>query len=93
MQNLLGITDSAGQSERRAGRVGANQVSVRVELQACKSAPRVPSAIPSARGSRFELAFQMLCQLRDGGVVEQLGQIDESGEVPVDAFVDFDQFE
>src|SRR5260221_6498628 len=34
VQNLLGITNSAAQSERRAGRVGANQVSVRVELQA-----------------------------------------------------------
>ena len=34
VQNLLGITDSAAQSERRAGRIGANQVSVRVELQA-----------------------------------------------------------
>ena len=34
VQNLSGITDSAAQSERRAGRVGANQVSVRVELQA-----------------------------------------------------------
>ncbi len=29
VQNLLGITDSAAQAERRAGRVGANQVSVR----------------------------------------------------------------
>jgi predicted metalloprotease len=29
VQNLLGITDSAAQSERRAGRIGANQVSVR----------------------------------------------------------------
>jgi predicted metalloprotease len=34
VQNLLGITDSAEQAERRAGRVAANQVSVRVELQA-----------------------------------------------------------
>jgi predicted metalloprotease len=34
VQNLLGITDSAEQSERRAGRVGANQVSIRIELQA-----------------------------------------------------------
>lgn len=34
MQNLLGITDNAEQAERRAGRVGANQVSVMVELQA-----------------------------------------------------------
>jgi predicted metalloprotease len=34
VQNLLGITDGAAQAERRAGRVGANQVSVQVELQA-----------------------------------------------------------
>jgi hypothetical protein len=34
VQNLLGITDSAEQAERRAGRVGANHVSVRIELQA-----------------------------------------------------------
>jgi uncharacterized protein len=34
VQNLLGITDSAAQAERRAGRTGANQVSVQVELQA-----------------------------------------------------------
>ena len=34
VQNLLGITNDAEQAERRAGRVGANQVSVRVELQA-----------------------------------------------------------
>jgi hypothetical protein len=34
VQNLLGITDSAERAERRAGRTGANQVSVRIELQA-----------------------------------------------------------
>ena len=34
VQNLLGITDSAESAEHRAGRVGANQVSVHVELQA-----------------------------------------------------------
>jgi predicted metalloprotease len=34
VQNLLGITDSAAQAERRAGRVAANQVSVQIELQA-----------------------------------------------------------
>jgi uncharacterized protein len=34
VQNLLGITDNAEQAERRAGRTGANQVSVMVELQA-----------------------------------------------------------
>jgi predicted metalloprotease len=34
VQNLLGITDQATQSERQAGRVGANRVSIRVELQA-----------------------------------------------------------
>jgi predicted metalloprotease len=34
VQNLLGITDSAASAERRAGRVGANHVSVRIELQA-----------------------------------------------------------
>jgi predicted metalloprotease len=34
VQNLLGITDSAAQAERRAGRVGANHVSVQIELQA-----------------------------------------------------------
>jgi uncharacterized protein len=34
VQNLLGITDSAAQAERRAGRTGANQVSVQIELQA-----------------------------------------------------------
>ena len=34
VQNLIGITDRAAQAEGRAGRVGANQVSVAVELQA-----------------------------------------------------------
>jgi uncharacterized protein len=34
VQNLLGITDKAARAEDRAGRVGANQVSVAVELQA-----------------------------------------------------------
>jgi uncharacterized protein len=34
VQNLLGITDGAAQAERRAGRLGANQLSVQVELQA-----------------------------------------------------------
>jgi uncharacterized protein len=34
VQNLLGITDAAAQAERRAGRSGANQVSVQIELQA-----------------------------------------------------------
>jgi len=34
VQNLLGITASAEQAERRAGKVGANEVSVLVELQA-----------------------------------------------------------
>jgi uncharacterized protein len=34
VQNLLGITDTAAQAERRAGRTGANQVSVQIELQA-----------------------------------------------------------
>ena len=34
VQNLLGITDKASQAERQAGRVGANKVSILVELQA-----------------------------------------------------------
>ncbi len=34
VQNLLGITDKADQAQRRAGRTGANHVSVMVELQA-----------------------------------------------------------
>ena len=34
VQNLLGITDTAAQAEQRAGRVGANRVSVKIELQA-----------------------------------------------------------
>ena len=34
VQNLLGITDKAEQAEQRAGRAGANHVSVMVELQA-----------------------------------------------------------
>ena len=34
VQNLLGITDTAAQAEQRAGRVGANHVSVLIELQA-----------------------------------------------------------
>ncbi len=34
VQNLLGITDKADQAEQRAGRTGANHVSVLVELQA-----------------------------------------------------------
>jgi predicted metalloprotease len=34
VQNLLGITDKASQAEQSTGRVGANHVSVEVELQA-----------------------------------------------------------
>ena len=34
VQNLLGITDKADQAEQRAGRSGANHVSVEIELQA-----------------------------------------------------------
>jgi uncharacterized protein len=34
VQNLLGITDKASQAEQTTGRVGANHVSVEVELQA-----------------------------------------------------------
>ena len=34
VQNLLGITDKADQAEQRAGRIGANHVSVLIELQA-----------------------------------------------------------
>lgn len=34
VQNLLGITDIAAQAEQRAGRSGANHVSVEIELQA-----------------------------------------------------------
>jgi uncharacterized protein len=34
VQNLLGITDKAEQAEQRAGRTGANHVSVLIELQA-----------------------------------------------------------
>ena len=34
VQNLLGITDKASQAEHHAGRVGANKVSILVELQA-----------------------------------------------------------
>ena len=34
VQNLLGITDKAAQAEQRAGRTGANHVSVEIELQA-----------------------------------------------------------
>lgn len=34
VQNLLGITDKAAQAEERAGRSGANHVSVEIELQA-----------------------------------------------------------
>jgi hypothetical protein len=34
VQNLLGITDKADQAEQHAGRVGANHVSVEIELQA-----------------------------------------------------------
>jgi predicted metalloprotease len=34
VQNLLGITDKADQAEQHAGRVGANHVSVQIELQA-----------------------------------------------------------
>ncbi len=32
-------------------------------------------------------------QLRDGRMIEQLGQIDEAGEIAVDAFMNFDQFQ
>ena len=34
VQNLLGISDKADQAEQAAGRIGANRVSVRMELQA-----------------------------------------------------------
>ncbi len=34
VQNLLGITDKAGQAEQRLGRTGANHVSIEIELQA-----------------------------------------------------------
>ena len=34
VQNLLGITEQAARAEERAGRVGANRVSVMIELQA-----------------------------------------------------------
>jgi len=34
VQNLLGITDTAARDEEGAGRVGANRVSVKIELQA-----------------------------------------------------------
>jgi predicted metalloprotease len=34
VQNLLGITDQADQAQQQAGRIGANHVSVEVELQA-----------------------------------------------------------
>ncbi len=34
VQNLLGITDKADQSEQRLGRTGANHVSIEIELQA-----------------------------------------------------------
>jgi predicted metalloprotease len=34
VQNLLGVTDKAAGAERQAGRVGANKVSILVELQA-----------------------------------------------------------
>jgi uncharacterized protein len=34
VQNLLGITDKADQAEQHAGRIGANHVSVEIELQA-----------------------------------------------------------
>jgi predicted metalloprotease len=34
VQNQLGITDKADQAERRAGRTGANHVSIEIELQA-----------------------------------------------------------
>jgi uncharacterized protein len=34
LQNLLGITGKADQAEQRAGRIGANRVSVDIELQA-----------------------------------------------------------
>src|SRR3984957_228452 len=34
VQNLLGITEKAAQAEQRAGRVGANHVSVEIDLQA-----------------------------------------------------------
>jgi uncharacterized protein len=37
VQNLLGITDKAARAEQAVGRVGANQVSVAVELQADSS--------------------------------------------------------
>jgi predicted metalloprotease len=34
VQNLLGITDKADRAEQHAGRIGANRVSVQIELQA-----------------------------------------------------------
>jgi hypothetical protein len=35
----------------------------------------------------------VLGELRDGRIVEQLGEVDKPREIPVDAFVDLDQLE
>jgi pimeloyl-ACP methyl ester carboxylesterase len=42
---------------------------------------------------RFDLGFQVLRELRDGRMIEQLGQIDEPGEVAVHVLVNLDQLE
>src|SRR5580693_6702259 len=49
--------------------------------------PASPRA-PSACGRRLELALEMLRKLRNGRMIEQLGQIDEPREIAVDVFVD-----
>ena len=49
--------------------------------------------LASDRRLRLELGFQMFRQLRDGRVIEQLGQVDESGEIAVDVLVNLDQLE
>src|ERR1700722_8418457 len=46
------------------------------------------------RGGRgFEFALQMFRECGDGGMIEQLGQIDEPGELAVHVLVNLDELE
>src|ERR1035441_11010650 len=50
-----------------------------------------PGGAPS--GSMLELALKVLGELRDGGVIEEFGEIDEPGEIAIDVLVDFDELQ
>src|ERR1700749_1947834 len=59
----------------------------------CNPGIALPRGIASARRRGLELAFQVLGELRDGRIVEKLGEIHEPGKIPIHALVDFDQLQ